>query len=100
MMIDRPVKRMTLRELLTHAEKKTRDLIEHYQSNVLTQVADFRDLSRPVRRRSHYPTLLALQNALRQLEEAAEDATALGEYLAEQLQSIRESARREQLSRL
>jgi hypothetical protein len=95
----KPAKRMTLRELLTHAEKCTRDLIEHFQSNVQTSLTDYRDLNRPVRRRSHYPTLLALQNALKKVEEAGEEAMVLSSYLLEQLEQIRASARREVMDR-
>ena len=63
-MTERPFRRMTLRQLLTHSEKCTRDLIEHFQATLLPRVTDFRDLSRPVRRKSHYPTMVALLNAL------------------------------------
>src|SRR5262245_61134582 len=83
MVPDKQVKRMTLRQLLTHAEKCCRDLIEHVQTNVLNRVSDFRDLSRPVRRRSHYPTLLAVQNALKKLVETHAEAQALADYLTE-----------------
>jgi hypothetical protein len=100
MKLEKPAKRMTLRELLTHSEKCTRDLIDHYHGNVLPQTSDFRDLNRPVRRRSHYPTLLALQNALNRLEESSQESMQLAEYLLEQLQTIRDSARREVSSRL
>src|SRR5947209_2389967 len=62
-----PARRMTLRQLLTHSEKSVRDLIEHTQSGVLATILDFRDLTRPVRRKSHYPTMLATMNALNRL---------------------------------
>ena len=58
---DKPVRRMTLRQLLTHSEKCARDLIELVHTGFLARVVDFRELSRPVRRRSHYPKLVALQ---------------------------------------
>ena len=45
------------------------------------QVSDFRDLSRPVRRRSHYPTMLALGNALKKLVAAGVEADVLANYL-------------------
>ena len=96
----RPVRRMTLRQLLTYSEKFTRDLIEHVQTSLLSQLSDFRDLSRPVRRRSHYPTLLAVQNALRKLCQSSEDTLAMLEQLQEQLNEIHEHAKRERASRL
>jgi hypothetical protein len=100
MAIDRPARRMTLRQLLTHSEKCTRDLVEHFQTTVLTRVTDFRDLSRPVRRRSHYPTLLALLNALKKLLEAGNELNTLAEYLHEQMMEIREHAKRERVNRM
>jgi hypothetical protein len=100
MKLEKPAKRMTLRELLIHAEKCSRDLIEQFHGDVLPKVSDFRDLSRPVRRRSHYPALVALSNSLKQLEQAMEESLTMCDYLAEQLQSIRESARKEMMSRL
>jgi hypothetical protein len=94
-----PVRRMTLRQLLTHSEKCSRDLIEHCQATLLTRISDFRDLSRPVRRRSHYPTMVALHNSLHKLEEATEEATAMADHLAEHLQLIRDHAKRERVNR-
>ena len=100
MAIDRPTRRMTLRQLLTHAEKCSRDLLEHCSTTLLTQFSDFRDLSRPVRRRSHYPTLMALMNALKKLQHAGDEAQELATYLTEQLQEIREHARKERVNRM
>ncbi len=100
MVIERPARRMTLRQLLTHAEKCARDLLEHIQTTLLTHVTDFRDLSRPVRRRSHYPTMLALGNAMKKLLASGEEAQVLANYLQEQMQEIREHARRERVNRM
>jgi hypothetical protein len=95
-----PGRRMTLRELMTHSEKCSRDLTEHYRGTLLVRLSEFRDLSRPIRRRSHYPTLLAIQNALKKLEETNAEAQKMGEYLYEQLAEIREHARREQKNKV
>ncbi len=100
MLIERPSRRMTLRQLLTHSEKCVRDLIEHFQTTVLPQLSEFRDLSRPVRRRSHYPTMLALGNALKKLLQSDHEAKEAVTYLQEQLQEIREHAQRERVNRL
>lgn len=97
---EKPARRMTLRELLTHSEKCGRDLVEHLQTTLLGRVSDFRDLSRPVRRRSHYPTFVALKNCLNRVMEAGQEAAALGDYLMEHLQAIREHASRERVNRL
>ena len=58
MPFERNLRRLPLRDLLTDAEKRNRDLIEHLHNTWLARAADLRDLSRPVRRRSHYPTLV------------------------------------------
>ena len=97
---DKPVRRMRLRELLTHAEKCARDLIEHFHTTMLTRMSDFRDLSRPVRRKSHYPTLIAVANALRKLQQAADETASMADYLAEHLDAIKEHAGRERVNRL
>jgi hypothetical protein len=100
MSTDKSGRRMTLRQLVTHTEKCSRDLVEHLQTTLLAQVSDFRDLSRPVRRRSHYPTLVALQNALKKVAAAREQAQNLTNYLCEQMNAIREHAQRERTRRM
>jgi len=100
MVVERAGRRMTLRQLMTHAEKLSRDLIEQYRASLGTRLSEFRDLSRPVRRRSSYPTLLALQNALNKLTEAHDEANKIAEFLHEELLDIRERAKREQADRL
>jgi hypothetical protein len=100
MAIEKPARRMTLRQLLTHSEKCSRDLIEHLQSTLLQQVSDFRDLSRPVRRRSHYPTMVAVQNALKKLMAAGNEAQTVADYLNEQFDAIREHGKRERVNRM
>jgi len=99
MLIEKPTRRMTLRQQLTHVEKGSRDLIEHLQGTVQQNIADLRDLSRPIRRKSHYPTILAIANSLKTLEQAGNEAIETATYLAEQLQEIREHARRERINR-
>ncbi len=94
------VRRMTLRQLLTHTDKCARDLQEQVYTSLLTQLSDFRDLSRPVRRRSHYPTMVAVQNALRKLIQTNEEAKSLMRQLEEYLAEIREHAKRELLNRV
>jgi len=96
---DKPARRMTLRQLLTHSEKCSRDLGEQLHSTLLSRVSDCRDLTRPVRRRSHYPTVLALVNALNKLQQANEEIQGLVNFLLEQLDEIREHARRERFNR-
>jgi hypothetical protein len=92
---EKPVRRLTLRQLLTQAEKCARDLIENCHTYFLPRASEFRDLTRPVRRRSQYPTMLAVQNSLRKLQQASDDMQALASYLQEHLDAIREHANRE-----
>ena len=73
------------RSQLVAAERSTRELIEHFQHNVLGRAAELRELSRPVRRRSHYPTLARLVQSLRQMETTCEEALILGDFLEEDL---------------
>lgn len=95
MKFEKPTKRMTLREQLTHAEKCSRDLLDHLHNNFLAVINDYRDLNRPVRKRSNYPTLLVLQNALQKVDESNQETSQMCDYLIEQMESIGESARRE-----
>jgi len=97
--VNKPARRMTLRQLLTHSEKCSRDLGEQLVATLLPRVSDARDLSRPVRRRSHYPTVIALVNALNKLSEANDEIQALVGFLLEQLEEIREHARRDRFNR-
>jgi hypothetical protein len=99
MAIEKTTRRMTLRQLLTHSEKCARDLVEHLSTTVLLHISDFRDLNRPVRKRSHYPTMVALMNAQHKMEQSCEEARALADYLSERLQEIRDHARKERLNR-
>jgi hypothetical protein len=99
MTIERPTRRMTLRQQLSHAEKCSRDILEHINGTVLPDISDLRDLSRPVRRRSHYPTMVAFHNALTRLQMTGSDALKDLDYLQEQLEEIREHARRERNNR-
>jgi hypothetical protein len=95
-----PTRRMTLRQLLTHTEKCSRDLIEQFHSSLINAVGDFRDLTRPVRRKSHYPTLLALVNSMNNLLKVGKDTAEMAEYMLERLTDIHEHARREKANRM
>ncbi|HMF14391.1 MAG TPA: hypothetical protein VKE94_18870 [Gemmataceae bacterium] len=99
MVVEKPARRMTLRQLLIHAEKCSRDLFEQVNATLVPRIADFRDLSRPVRRKSHFPTMIALVNSLNKLEQAHAEIQNLVEYLGDQLEEIREHARRERINR-
>lgn len=95
MKFEKPNKRMTLRERLTYTEKCTRDLIEHLHGDLLAVLAEFRDLTRPVRRKSHYPTRTAIGNSLKNLATSGEETMLMCEFLLEELKYIGDSAQRE-----
>ena len=99
MALEKTYRRLPLRDLMTDAEKRSRDVAEHINSTWLTRVTDLRAPSRPVRRKSHYPTLLAMQNALQRTVELTRETSELIEYLERQLTEIRDHARRERLNR-
>lgn len=99
MISERSFRRLPLRDLMTDAEKRVRDLVEHFNITLLSRLADLHDLSRPIRKRSHYPTLHALQNALLKTIETNTETRQLIEYLVQELKEILQHARREQLSR-
>jgi hypothetical protein len=88
-----------LRDLLTDAGKRSRDLIEHLHDTWLARAGDLRELSRPVRRRSHYPTLLALLHAVEKLRQTSDETERLIEYISQELAEIRDHARRERINR-
>jgi C4-dicarboxylate-specific signal transduction histidine kinase len=99
MAAEKTYRRLPLRDLLTDAEKRSRDLAEHFHVTWLARAVDLHDLSRPLRRRSHYPTLLALLNALQKLLQTSDETEILVEFLNRELEEIRDHARRERLSR-
>jgi hypothetical protein len=99
MIADKPFRRLPLRDLMTDAEKRTRDLADHFHVTWVVRAADLRDLSRPVRRKSHYPTLQAMHNALNKVLTTSEETEKLIEHLSSELEEIREHARREKLNR-
>ena len=99
MAVEKDVHRMTLRELLTSAEKAARALAEHLHTTMLARATDSRELSRPVRKRSHYPTVVALVNSLNKLREGEEETQAYVDRLLELMEAIRDQARRERFRR-
>ncbi len=99
MTADKPYRRLPLRELLTDAEKRTRDLSEQIGTHLMVRAADLRELSRPVRRRSHYPTMLALLNSMDKLFEMQEETEEMADYLMRELDEIYEHAKRERYGR-
>jgi hypothetical protein len=74
-------------------------LIEHLNNTWLKQVAELRDLSRPTRKKSHFPTFKALNNVRERMLEIDLNTAALVDYLQQELEEIAEHARRERAIR-
>ena len=87
-------------DLSDDADVAARPVPTRSKSKTAAFVSDFRDLSRPVRRKSHYPAMIALLNALNKLQQASEEVNTKSEYLHQQLQEIREHAERERSHRI
>jgi hypothetical protein len=98
-MSDKTLRRLPLRQLLASSDRTTRDLAELVHTHLLPRVIDFRDLTRPVRRKSHYPTMVAFQNGMRRMMEANDRLQVLVGLLQEHLDAIRDHAQREKLNR-
>lgn len=98
-MADTTLHRLPLRKLLASSDKTTREVAELVHTHLMPRVLDFRDVSRPVRRKSHYPTIMAFQNSLRRMTEAHDQMTALLKVLQEHLDAIRDHAQREKINR-
>ncbi len=98
-MAEKSLRRLPLRQLLASSDRTTRELAELVHTHMMPRVMDFRDLTRPVRRKSHYPTILAFQNGLRRLTEAHDQLQTLIAVLQEHLDAIRDHAQREKLNR-
>lgn len=96
---EKPLDRLPLRQLLASSDKCTRELHEMVHTQLLQRIAEARELSRPVRRRSHYPTMMALQNGLRRLHEIVDRADGQIQLLLDHLQVIRDHGQREKTSR-
>lgn len=99
MVADRPIERMTLRELLTHAGKLTRDLSELANSPHQKCISDLHELSRPTRRKTQYPSIVSLQNAVHRYAESTRELNAMIATIEEHLQAIWEQANRARFER-
>jgi hypothetical protein len=101
MAVERPAfERMTLRQLLSSASKVTRELADLSNKDYQSRLADLHDLSRPTRRRSHFPSILSLSNSVAHHGETAQQLLDAIDVLEEHIVRIREQARLARLERL
>ena len=98
-MSEKSLRRLPLRQLLARSDRTARELAELVHTHLMPRVADFRDLTRPVRRKSHYPTMVAFHNGLRRLAEANDQLQSIISVLQEHLDAIRDHAQREKINR-
>jgi hypothetical protein len=94
-----PINRMTLRQLMTHAEKLARDVNDYVTSDLLTKLSDLHELSRPVRRKSQYPTISTLRNSVQHVDESLQGLIKLMTTVQEHLEAISQQAQRGRSSR-
>lgn len=99
MVSDRPVARMTLRQLMTQAGRLTRDISELASKSFQTRLHDLHDLSRPTRRKSQYPQVVALQNGVQNYAKTARELFDMLDSLDEHIQAIRDQALRARYER-
>ena len=98
-MAEKSLRRLPLRQLLASSDRTTRELAERVHTHFMPRIVDFRDLTRPVRRKSQYPTMVAFLNGLRRMSESHGQLAALVAQLQEHLDAIRDHAQREKLNR-
>jgi len=99
MALEKSFRRLPLRDLMTDAEKRSRDLVEYFNTTWLAQANELRDFSRPTRKKSHFPTLKSLKHSLDRLIQVDQDTAVLIDHLSQELEEIAEHARRERFSR-
>lgn len=95
-MIEKTTRRLTLHELLNHTEKYTHALGKHVRSSMWRSLTSFRELSRPDRKQSSYPTLVAFRNGLDDLRARQAELDDLIAYVKQRFDEILEHANREQ----
>ena len=99
-MVEKIPHRMTLRDLLIHTEKMARDITESVHSQLTPKVTEFRDLSRIARKKSQYPTLHTIDNAMHRVEVAAEELQRLLTSVEANVVAIADRIRKERLDRM
>src|SRR5262245_50465440 len=99
MLTEHSSRRIPLRDMITDAEKRVRDLLNHFHVTWLARSQELREISRPVRKRSAYPTLMALHTALERQLQLGQETEEMIEYLSQELEEIAVHARRERQNR-
>lgn len=97
-MIEKPKRRMTLQELLVQVEKYTHDFEEYMRLNVQPCLSDLREMSRPRRKQSPYPKVVAVQNSVANLRETSAEVARMSAAMMEWFAQLDEHVQRAQRS--
>jgi len=99
MVVERPLDRLPLRQILSQASRITHEISEITNKTFQTRLNDLHELSRPTRKKSHFPTIVALQNGVHHYEQSSKELLALLKSLEDHLQAIRDQANRARVER-
>jgi hypothetical protein len=99
-MVEKIPHRMTLRDLLTHAEKRARDVTDVVHTQFMPKVTEFRDLARAGRKKSQYPTMHTIDNAVHRVELTLEELLKVMASVEANVSQIAERIRKERLDRI
>jgi hypothetical protein len=94
MAIEKPRRRMTLQELLVQLEKHAHAFEDFMKVSVYPQLGDLREMSRPRRKHSQYPTAVAMQNALEGLRSLSEELEKTTDAMMEWFAQVDEHVQR------
>jgi len=99
MVAERSLDRLPLRQILSQASRLAHDIAEIANKTFQNRLNDLHELSRPARKKSHFPTVVALQNGVAHYGESSKELLDLLKSLDEHLQAIREQANRARIER-
>jgi hypothetical protein len=99
-MIEKTLNRMTLRDLLIHTEKMSRDVTESVHTQFMPKVTEFRDLARTMRKKSQFPTLHTIDNSMHRVEISIEELRTLMTTIDENATLIAKRIQHERLDRM
>jgi hypothetical protein len=99
MAVERPLDRMPLRNILAQASKITHEIADLCNKNMPPRLADLHELSRANRKKSHYPTIVAVENGVHHYRETSTEILNLVKSLEEHLDAIRQQSNRARMER-
>lgn len=94
MVSERPLNRLPLRDVLAQASRLMHEIAEFANKTYQNGVTDLHELSRPARKKSHFPTVVALENGLIHYEANGKELDRLLASLEDHIKVIREQGNR------